>query len=72
MKKLILLIPLFLVCSHQPELRKWILELRPYCETCINVDDDNACEGCNRKAMGYRVGEYALPERKLKMTYKGA
>ena len=37
------------------ELKEFIINLRPYCDTCINEDNENNCGGCNRKSFNWEM-----------------
>ncbi len=43
------------------ELRSWIIKLRIYCDNCSHSDNDE-CDECNRKAMGWDCDPKSLPK----------
>jgi len=36
-------------------LKKFVTELTPYCDTCKNVDTESGCDGCNRKSFNWEL-----------------
>ena len=44
-------------------LREWIINLRPYCYTCLHNDSDDEvfCDGCDRKSFGWECDKDCLP-----------
>ena len=44
------------------DLKKFVIGLAPYCDTCLNNDNEDECDGCNRKAFNWECDPEALPE----------
>ena len=44
------------------ELKDWAINLSPYCDTCLNEGDEEACDMCNRKAFNWECDPESLPE----------
>jgi len=37
------------------DLKKFVTELTPYCDTCKNVDTESGCDECNRKSFNWEL-----------------
>jgi len=42
------------------ELKKFLINLRPYCDTCKHSDNESVCDECNRKAFNWSFDEKVL------------
>ena len=49
--------------SSYHELREWIINLKPYCDTC-KITDEERCDDCHRKSIGWRCDPESLPALK--------